>query len=148
MTMDCTQALFCVRCFATDTDGSWQHTVVPEANYCTNCGGGGTSVKIPRWAVDEIRKNASWVGKRYYPHEEDKERRVELEALRSTIKIFKGRKAKRVDDAENGEPQFLVTQDLGGGRNVSVVINAESQKVALNKTKTLLPYVENPDADI
>lgn len=60
---------FCPCCFASSTEGSWNHAVV--AGYCTNCGNGST-VELPEWAIAEIRRNASWVGKRYYPNEEDK----------------------------------------------------------------------------
>lgn len=36
-----------------------------------NCGSGGL-VPMPEWAVSSIRFQASWVGKRYYPHDEDR----------------------------------------------------------------------------
>lgn len=149
MTPDCTPALFCVHCFASDTDGSWDHMVNGDncQNYCTNCGGAQTSVEIPRWAVEEIRKNASWVGKRYYPHEEDTERRVELEALRRTIKVFPGRIAAPIEREGDEEQRYRVIQPLSAKKNIEITINADSEEIALNKAKTMLPYVENPDAD-
>lgn len=60
---------FCPCCFASETSGSWDHVVI--GGYCTNCGNGST-VDLPVWAIEEIRRNASWVGKRYYPCDEDK----------------------------------------------------------------------------
>lgn len=70
---------FCPGCFATNEDGSWGHTC--DDHYCYNCGAQGT-VKLPRWAVRSIREQASWVGKRYYPHDEDREAAEEIAALR------------------------------------------------------------------
>lgn len=71
---------FCPACFASSEDGSWGYTC--DEHYCYNCGAGGT-VELPFWAIRSIRKQASWVGKRYYPHEEDRETREELAALRA-----------------------------------------------------------------
>lgn len=70
---------FCPGCFATNEGGSWGCTA--EGGYCFNCGSTGT-VKMPRWAVDSIRRSASWVGKRYYPSEEDLSDHRELRYLR------------------------------------------------------------------
>jgi len=61
---------FCTMCFASERNGSWGCTTMN--NYCLNCGAGGTTVEIPEWAIENIRKNASWVGKRYYPCDEDR----------------------------------------------------------------------------
>jgi hypothetical protein len=73
---------FCPGCFATSEDGSANH--VCDENYCYNCGSGGT-VTIPRWAVESIRAQASWVGKRYYPNAEDHIINAELKLLRSRM---------------------------------------------------------------
>lgn len=62
--------LFCPRCFASSDNASWGEPIME--GHCFNCGAGGCTVKLPRWAIEMIRKSASWVGKRYYPHEEDK----------------------------------------------------------------------------
>lgn len=70
---------FCPSCFASNENGSWNHVVVD--NLCSNCGSIGT-VKLPRWAVESIRRSASWVGKRYYPSEEDLLNSRELRYLR------------------------------------------------------------------
>ena len=63
---------FCVVCFASNEDGSWGCTTVPEANFCGNCSSNDCLVAIPFWAVESIRQQASWVGKRYYPCDEDR----------------------------------------------------------------------------
>ncbi|GAA4879295.1 hypothetical protein GCM10023310_69300 [Paenibacillus vulneris] len=70
---------FCSGCFATNEDGSWgingwSVSQVKEYGlgcYCLNCGGHGEIVIISRRAANRIRESASWVGKRYYPIEED-----------------------------------------------------------------------------
>jgi hypothetical protein len=142
MALDKTPALFCTRCFASDTDGSWNHIVLDagEGGYCTNCGGGGTSVQIPRWAVDEIRRNASWVGKRYYPSDEDKEKYDELRRLRAFVTHFPGRTAEPPKD-ERDEDMWCVVQKVSKTKNVSTVVRADSEEDALEQARTLLPYI-------
>lgn len=71
---------FCPGCFASTEDGSWGHVVIGD--HCTNCGANGT-VQLPRWAVDSIRRQASWVGSRFYPSQEDRDLHRELRYLRS-----------------------------------------------------------------
>lgn len=71
---------FCPGCFASEENGSWGCTTVN--GHCMNCGSAGT-IQIPRWAVDSIRRSASWVGKRYYPSAEDLDDQRELRYLRS-----------------------------------------------------------------
>lgn len=83
---------FCPSCFASDESGSWNHVV--EGTHCYNCGNSGGIIPVPAWAVDEIRRTASWVGKRYYPDKEDIERADELTRLRALIKEFPGRTAR------------------------------------------------------
>lgn len=61
--------LFCCQCFASEASGSWDHVVV--GSFCTNCCGNGTTFPLPKAAIESIRQQASWVGKRYYPHAED-----------------------------------------------------------------------------
>ena len=85
---------FCPRCFASDMSGSWDQTVV--GNHCYNCGAS-PSVRLPDWAVDCIREQASWVGKRYYPNDEDKEMAAELKELRSRMTEFPGRTIEHID---------------------------------------------------
>jgi hypothetical protein len=69
---------FCSGCFATNEDGSWQPngwTVEDVENgkdcYCMNCAGHGEIIIMSKYSANRIRQCASWVGKRYYPHEED-----------------------------------------------------------------------------
>lgn len=103
--------------------------------HCFNCGGGGT-ITIPAWAIKSIRGQASWVGKRYYPHEEDKERSEEIKALRALAP----------DDPErtaSSRPQgfYMVGQPSQDGGTTSVgPVYADSPEEALKKAKTHLPY--------
>jgi len=50
---------FCAQCFATDESGSWCGGVEVASDgkdtLCSNCGAGGSAVRIPRWAVDGRR---------------------------------------------------------------------------------------------
>ena len=145
MPLDKTPSLLCVRCFASDTEGSWQHVVYgdEEKNHCTNCGAGNAAVPLPRWAIDDIRENASWIGKRYYPHREDREGNAELKLLRSKMTIFPGRSAEEVE-----EGQWAVKQQTSkAGKRIQVFVDASSAKEALEKAKLSLPYVETLEDD-
>lgn len=128
---------FCPRCFASNEDGSWGHTAVPELDFCTNCCHGGL-VRLPRWAIKSIRVQASWVGKRYYPNEEDHERAEEVRYLRSQMPDAPGRS---VEPCATGEPDaWTVRQKKPDGREISLLTQAPSAAAALAKTKTDLPY--------
>lgn len=132
--------LFCPCCFASSEGGSWTNGQAAFEDLCINCGASGPNLKMPRWAVDSIRRQASWVGKRYYAHEEDKENYEELMRLRATIKVFPGRTATLAEDGES----WWVTQELGGGRNVSITVDlkdAKTKEAALEKARLALPYV-------
>ncbi len=64
---------FCPGCFATNLDGSCCPTGSDGTGLqlgCDNCGGHHL-LHMPKWAADSIRRQASWVGKRYYPNHED-----------------------------------------------------------------------------
>ena len=117
---------FCPCCFADEDSGSWQHVVV--SGHCTNCGNGST-VELPRWAVDSIREQASWVGKRYYPHVEDREAAAERAALLALVTSFPGRTAKESDDPG----RWNVTQQRADGRSVMTMVNAGSSDEAMRK---------------
>lgn len=66
-------AQFCVCCFADSVwGGSWGGDVFQGG--CMNCGAGGSSITLSLMDIKQIRQQASWVGKRYYPHEEDFEK--------------------------------------------------------------------------
>lgn len=127
---------FCTRCFASEKNSPWGEIVTND--YCYNCGAGGCSIRIPEWAVDMIRSNASWVGKRYYSNPEDVEKEEELKRLRSTISVFNGRTARQM--AANPS-LWEVSQKLDNNKFTIVFISASSEQEALEKTKTLLPFV-------
>jgi hypothetical protein len=128
--------LFCTRCFASEDNSSWGGEVIPSR--CFNCGAGGFVIEIPKWAIDSIRKNASWVGKRYYPSQEDFETAQELKKLRASVSSFNGRSAKQTSYDPS---QWIVSQILSGDTSTSIVVSASSEKEALEKAKTLLPYI-------
>jgi hypothetical protein len=133
---------FCPGCFATDEDGSWGCTVIGD--YCMNCGAGGT-VRIPRWAVKSIRRQASWVGKRYYPNDEDFERHAELKALRALPASFPGRTTEQDQQDPN---RFWVKQKLTDNKSVSISVVASSHHEAMEASRFSLPYVpEVPPKD-
>lgn len=132
---------FCPVCFASSEGGSWGVGVIGD--HCMNCGAGGT-VRIPRWAVDSIRAQASWVGRRYYPGPEDRERAAELKALRALPTSFPGRRA--VKD-KNEQYRWWVTQDLPGNKNVSSSFKATSAEDAMEASRYSLPYVPAEDLE-
>ncbi len=110
-------------------------------NHCFNCGAHESTVEIPRWAVESIRQQASWVGKRYYPHDEDKDIRRELETLR---KRATGRAGLSVKRTENGK-YWEVTQKKPGGLSVTVIIESDSEDYAMGRGVVLLPYYSEED---
>lgn len=135
---------FCVMCFADESDGSWGHVTIPESNYCTNCSSGGTLIQIPRGAVESIRRNASWVGKRYYPADEDSISFREREELLKLVQSFPGRSAKALED-ESG--RWEVSQRSPDRRTTSTWVSAESGDDALRRAKSLTYYSEDQLAD-
>jgi hypothetical protein len=130
---------FCPCCFADNVGGSWGVGTI--GSHCMNCGNGST-VTLPAWAVESIREQASWVGKRYYPHEEDREAYEERKTLRGLQTVFAGRSARPIRDAE-GAPEpghWWVDQEKPGGGCVSTTLDALSEAEALEKAKTALPF--------
>lgn len=127
------QINFCPCCFASSDGGSGGCNVMD--GHCLNCGAGSSeAIKLPRWAIEEIRKNASWVGKRYYPSEEDKTHDNELKQLRSLLpNKLPGRTATKSGYG------WHVVQLLHNG-NVSTYVQADTEEEALEKAKTLLPF--------
>lgn len=124
---------FCPPCFATEEEGSGGSTC--DGVYCYNCGSGGT-VALPRWAIVSIREQASWVGKRFYPHDEDREAHDELAALRRRMTTFPGRTARPPTDTK---PKWRVEQKRGKS-TVMVWVDADSEEEALEQTKDRLPW--------
>jgi hypothetical protein len=102
----------------------------------------GGIVQLPLPAVEEIRRNASWVGKRYYPCDEDVANREELAKLRGKMTEYPGRSVELREGAGYVETIYMVTQKLPKGRSVSVFVNADTPEQAHEKTRTSLPYVE------
>jgi hypothetical protein len=127
--------LFCPRCFASGDDSSWGDPVVD--GHCFNCGAGGSSISIPRWAVESIREQASWVGKRYYPHEEDRERAEETALLRAIAPDDPRRKV--TVDPDNPR-RYRVEQPTKRGWT-STGVTASSLEEAREKAKLVLPYM-------
>jgi 5'(3')-deoxyribonucleotidase len=138
--------LFCVLCFANDDDdGSWSGGLC--SSHCFNCGAGGSVIQISKFASTEIRKNASWVGRRYYPNQEDKDNYAELTFLRSKMTEFPGRSAEEYTDSRTGELFWRILQELPGGPSgltTSMLfprIEGETPAEGIEKAKTALPYV-------
>jgi len=129
---------FCVCCFATDEGGPYGEGTITigENSACYSCGNSGPSLKIPRWAVDSIRKNGSWVCKRYYPSDEDIEENEMIKRLLATIKEFPGRSAK-----PSSEPGlWWVEQATKGNTKKMVIVTAGSAEEAMAAAATKLPY--------
>jgi hypothetical protein len=124
--------LFCPQCFADEGSGSWDHHVIRHdaGGHCTNCGNG-SCIQIPKWAIDSIRQQASWVGKRHYPHDEDRERYVERQALLSLVVTFPGRTAERLAD-DTDPPSWNVSQVMPDGRRVMTIVRAPDEDCALH----------------
>lgn len=134
---------FCPMCFASDDGGSWGVGTIGD--HCLNCGAGG-AIHVPRWAVDEIRRSASWVGRRYYPQDEDREIDDERRALLATVTRFPGRHAeparRYVDGEWEHDPErWQVCQLLRNGSEMSTIIQAESAEAALEASRFFLRYV-------
>lgn len=123
---------FCPCCFADEQSGSWNHVVVPTTagGHCSNCGNGDT-VLMPSWVIKEIRRNASWVGRRYYPNEEDREAAQERMALLALVTQFPGRHAQPDETDEAG--RWWVFQKLPSGSTTSTSVVADSAEDAMRK---------------
>lgn len=128
--------LFCPMCFADEDGGSWGAGV--DADMCHNCCAVRSAIEIPRWAAESIRGQASWVGCRYYPNQEDRERFRETRALRALPVNFPGRTSKPVMDEVNS---YWVTQRMPGGATISSVFKAVSEEDAIEASRLSLPYV-------
>lgn len=113
---------FCPGCFATNEDSSGPE--ICDAHYCFNCGMSAT-VHIPRWATQSIREQASWVGKRYYPDEEDRITREELKVLRPLLPDHETDEwelmdwAKYTDHPDRPQPRLTLKRQYIGGRVIS-----------------------------
>ena len=129
---------FCPRCFASSQDGSWGK--LAGGGHCYNCGASGT-VRLPDWAVKSIREQASWVGQRYYPNTEDRERQEELRTLRETQVFYPGRTVESLISMPGEPTRWTVSQRMPDGRTISAVVTAPSPEEAFAHARGLLPYV-------
>ena len=118
-------------CFASETGGSWNHVVIPmpAGGYCTNCGNGST-VPLPEWAIKSIREQASWVGKRYYPADEDREAQAERSALLALVTAFPGRAA----EPDKLTPGRWMVFQAGPKFTTSTSVEAASADEAMRKS--------------
>lgn len=130
--------LFCPCCFSSEDGGSWGGQAFESG--CANCGNGST-INIPRWSVESIREQASWVGKRYYPNQEDKEACEERRRLIDLVKDFPGRTAEGTDYLEWNVTQKLLKFPYTSASVMVSVTGAETAADAIEKTKYDLPYV-------
>lgn len=133
--------LFCVKCFASSRDSSWGGELLKEL--CCNCGCAGSAIELEEWQIQSIREQASWVGKRFYPHEEDADQAAELRYARARLPIPKDRYARLCIDETS---RYWVTQPNAKG-GTSVIVEASSGPEALEKSRTRLPLNQGePDA--
>lgn len=134
---DWTMLFMCSVCFgADDTDG-----------HCFNCGAGGTTYLAPRWFIDDLRKNGSWVCKRYYANEEDAQNARELRALRERMPEYPGRSAElRTPVPGDGESYWSVKQELPNNLWISITVpwrEGDTEHDAIARSRGLLPW--NPE---
>lgn len=130
--------VFCPRCFADEDGGSWGdgvHGRPPEQTLCANCGAMNCGLLIPEWAIKSIREQASWVGKRYYPHAEDYEKSRELRYLRSIVSPPAG----PMEAQESEELPNFWTCRYAGELN-AVCFSAPSETAARIEAVRSLPY--------
>lgn len=95
---------------------------------------------MPIWAIDSIRQNASWVGKRYYPSQEDREQALELRYLRSLAPPPSGRTVKRADYDGSNEHDWVVKQEYPDGSSVTTMVKADFDEQAWLAGQIALPY--------
>jgi hypothetical protein len=139
---------FCVRCFADDKGGSWGDGVYGDAKHgtlCANCGAGNCAIEIPEWAVKSIREQASWVGKRYYPIDEDRERSVEIRYLRGIAPPQPGITATRSDDEKHPDWWHVQCGRVGVG---PIVASTEAEAIEKGRLSLPYPVPENAHGDV
>jgi hypothetical protein len=139
MTLSSTDIVdFCVLCFADERGGSWGAGTT-GTGFCQNCSTSHSEVKIPVWAVDQIRQSASWVGKRFYPNDEDFKIASERAELLKLVSIFPGRTATKRDDGD-----WDVWQELPVG-SVMTIRKAATAEEAMRSSA--LTYVSQEQLD-
>jgi len=133
------QILFCCLCFASEDNSSWGEPLIE--GHCFNCGAGNSTFKLPRCAVESIREQASWVGKRYYPNKEDYEAAEERKRLLACVKKFPGRSiepAMELDRDGNEvrqEYRWRVKQMTPGALWSSTSVTAKTKEEAWEKAR-------------
>ncbi len=137
---------FCPMCFASTDDSSGGGEIVPNI-YCMNCGG--HPIKAPRWAVQSIREQASWVGKRYYPNEEDTERQREIRYFRAHAPADPADEYKRLEADPDDRTQTVYLQltrhyaGQSGTRSTMMPLADDTEatlEAAKTKLRAALPY--------
>jgi hypothetical protein len=101
-----------------------------------NCGANGCTVPLPRWTVESIREQASWVGKRYYPHEEDIETNKEIQLLRALAPDDPERTVTQCED----DPRRWETRQPTEKGWTSTWVTADSEAEAREKAKLVMEY--------
>lgn len=128
---------FCISCLCPDHNN--------DSYSCLNCGSCGSLIKLRRWQIDEICRNASWVGKRRYPTDEDIELAAEIKELRQLAAHFLGNQlpGRKAIPPSEGMDSWMVSQDHNNKLRC-VFVNATDENDALKKAVPLLPFVPKP----
>jgi hypothetical protein len=145
-----TNSLFCCLCFASEDGGSWGEGLIE--GHCFNCGAGGSTFSLPRYAIQSIREQASWVGKRYYPSLEDLEASEERKRLLACVDTFHGRTvepAETLNEKREWVPdpgRWTVKQKTPSGGGAQTTVQAETEEEAWEKARYLsLRYYTEAD---
>lgn len=132
---------FCSQCYASSEDGSMGGTAY--ATHCTNCGASGPTLYVESYHVKALRAQASWVGRRFYPTDEDHANAAERERLLKLVRRFPGRSVRVLKDVG----QYEVKQVTGKGQSTSMFVQAVSVNDALEKSRRYLPYFDKDHSD-
>jgi hypothetical protein len=135
--------LFCVRCFASESAGSMGGTISPtdkQGALCGNCGAINAAVPLSPKAIESIREQASWVGKRFYPHGEDIDARAERKRLLKQVMTYAGRTAVLAPEHVHKDVTWFVSQRIGPNASVSVYVQADTAFTAMATDR--LPFFD------
>jgi hypothetical protein len=134
---------FCCSCFASEEGpgSGWGDRC--QNGYCLNCGHG-PQAQISRAAIEEIRRTAGWVGRRFYPDQEAIEMWAELSALRVLAPADPTDQAEEaLDDqgASYAPRHWWVYRRKGTTRTGIGTIEAATAEEAIERARPKLPYV-------